>query len=94
MEELTLLETIEWSQDPLEICAGQPVIPVTNFEELALEVQAFKEVTMSSDDILIWFKDQSKRFSGCGGNNADATWAVLRRNPKTGWQYVIDKITQ
>jgi len=93
MEPLTLIQTIEWSQDPLEICAGQPIIPAINFTELALELILFPEVTMTADEIVAWFKEQSKRFTACGGNNAER-YAVLRKNPKSGWQYVIDKITQ
>lgn len=92
MEEITLLELFEWAQDPTHLCAEQPIIPSSAFEELSLEASAYKEVTKTSEEILELFNEQSKRFSACGANNSEK-WGVLRKNPKIGWQYLIDLIT-
>lgn len=91
MEELTLLEQIEWAQHPSDACAGQPIIPASNFEELANIAVSYDEVVLTKAEILDVFAYQSKRFSACGANFADPTrHAVIRKNPKTGWTYLID----
>ena len=95
MEELTLLSTIEWAQHPSDRCAGQPIIPGTNFEELARDVLGFPEVVLTEAEILAVFNYQTKRFSACGANHADphVNGGVIRKNPKNGWQYLIDILT-
>jgi hypothetical protein len=91
MEELTLLETIEWAQHPFEICAGQPIIQAANFESLSNDLSSFKEVTLTSAEILAVLIEQSKRFTACGGNNAEVSrFGVVRKMPKSGWKYLID----
>tara|TARA_R110000772_G_scaffold182375_2_gene293633 strand:+ start:3537 stop:3821 length:285 start_codon:yes stop_codon:yes gene_type:complete len=89
--ELTILEMIALKQDPLALCAGQPVIPKANFEDLATELVDFPNVHKTIEEIVELFDEESKRFSACGANNSDR-WGVLRKNPKTGWQYIVDLI--
>lgn len=89
--ELTILEVIALKQDPMHICAGQPVIPNSNFEALAIELVTFNDVHKTVEEIVELFKEESKRFSACGANNS-GRFGVLRKNPKTGWQYIVDLI--
>jgi hypothetical protein len=91
MEELTLLQTIEWCEDPIQICAGQPIIPASKFEELANEMVAYPEVLRSAEEIVAILKDQTKRFSACGANQADR-FGVIRKNKVNGWQYIVDLV--
>lgn len=95
MEEptLTLIEVIEWSQDPIQMCAGSPVIPARNFQSLAEQLISFKEITKTSDEIVDIFKLQSKRFAACGANFSDKH-GVVRKNPKTGWNYLVTLLTE
>lgn len=92
MSTLSLQETILWSEDHTYMCAGSPVVPAANFTELAIELAVYPEVTKTVSEIVHIFKEQSKRFSACGGNDADR-FGVIRRNPKSGWQYIEDLIT-
>jgi len=94
MEELTLLQTIEWSQSPTEECAGQPIIPASEFFELAHDVAAYPEVKLTAEEVESILIDQSKRFSACGANDSNPErFAVVRKNPKNGWKYLIDIFT-
>lgn len=90
---MTLQETFDWTQDPTQICANCPVITNANFTDLATQAVEFTEVTKTIEEIEEIFVEQSKRFSACGGNNSER-FGVLRKNPKTGWQYLIDLITE
>lgn len=92
MEELTILDTIAWAQDPLHLCAQCPVIPASNFEELATDLLEYPEVTKTAEEMVEIFTDQSKRFAACGANHSDRL-GVIRRNPETGWQYIVDLVT-
>lgn len=92
MEELTILETIAWAQDPTNFCAGHPVIPASNFEELALDLIEYSNVTKTQEEIIEILKNQSKRFAACGANHSDR-FGVIRKNPESGWQYIVDLIT-
>lgn len=91
MEELTLMQQLEWAQDPMQFCAGQPVIPAYNFEELAVNVAKFPEVTKTSDEVLALFQEEGKRYTACGANNDDRLM-VMRRVPDTGWAPLAAKI--
>ena len=90
---LTLLEVVEWAQHPSDVCAGQPVIPYSNFVELSKDVVAYDEVVLTQMEAMDLFTEQTKRFSACGANHADDRFGVLRKNPKTGWQYIVDLLT-
>jgi hypothetical protein len=91
MEEMTILSTIEWSQHPIEVCAGQPIIPATEFFELSHDLAEFDDIKLTAEEIETILGEQSKRFSACGANNADPKrFACVRKNPKTGWNYLID----
>jgi hypothetical protein len=89
MEEMTLILEIGWAQDPTALCADQPIIPAANFEQLSKDVQEYDEVELSEQEAYDLFTEQAKRFSGCGANNSER-YGVLRKNPKTGWQYLVD----
>lgn len=99
MEELTIQDTLDWAQDPLRRCGESPVILQTSFEELAVNLTTFTDqVSLNSEQIVEVLEEQSKRFSGCGGNFADRT-GMIRRNPNNGkpdtlygWQYILDLI--
>ena len=90
--EITLLETIAWKEDSMQLCAGQPVILAANFELLAKEVVAFPEVKKTEEEIIDLLQNETKRFAACGGNNAER-FGVLRKGNSTGWQYIVDLIT-
>lgn len=89
--EITLLETIAWKEDPMQLCAGQPVIPAANFALLAKDAITFKQVKKTEEEIIDILKEQSKRFAACGANFSDRL-GVVRKNPDTGWQYIVDLI--
>jgi hypothetical protein len=90
---LTLLEVIAWAQHPSDTCADQPIIPAYNFAELATDISTYDEVVLTVEEIEEVFRVQSMRFSACGANNSDPErYAVLRKNPKTGWNYLRDLI--
>lgn len=93
-EELTIEQTIDWAQDPIRTCAESPVILEANFDTLAEDLADFTDqVSMPVDDIKAMFREQSKRFVGCGGNfGADDRSALIRRNPDNGWKYILDII--
>ena len=92
MEKLPILEAIAWYQDATNLCAGQPIIPAANFNDLIEELVTYPEVTKTAYEMGEILADQTKRFSACGANNSDK-WGVIRKNPKTGWQYIVDLIT-
>ena len=89
---MTLAERFDWAQDSIQICANCPVILAAEFDALATAVIAFNEVTLTHAEIIDLFELHAKRFSACGGNNSER-YGILRRNPKTGWKYLIDPIT-
>jgi len=93
MVESTLLNEIEWAQHPMDECAGQPIIPASNFASLAFSAGQFTEVVLTEEEILLWLANESMRFSACGANYS-GKFGVLRKNPKSGWQYVIDGFTK
>jgi len=90
MDELTIEEHIIWHQDPLQQCAGEPIIPQYNFEPLAKVLVGVEEVTKTVEDLILLFFEEAKRYSACGAN-LNATYAVIRR-PPSGWGKLIDKI--
>jgi hypothetical protein len=90
---LTLLETIAWAEDRIYLCAGQPVIPASNFETLSVDLAAYPEVHKTAEDIYNLLREETKRFTACGANHSDR-FGVLRKNPKGGWQYIVDLITK
>ena len=92
MSTLSIQEAIEWSEDRTYMCAGSPVVPAAKFTELAIELATYSEVPKTVAEIVDIFKEQSKRFSACGGNDADR-FGVIRRNPKSGWKYIVDLVT-
>jgi len=94
-ESLSIHEVLEWSQDPLRTCGGAPVILKQEFQRLAEVLSNYPEVTMTVEEMLFLFTEQSKRFVGCGGNfgGSDRS-SLLRKNPATGWKYIIDIITE
>jgi len=84
----TILEEFQWAQDPLQLCVGQPIIPQYNFPILADKLLEYNSVIMSKAQLVIYFTEQSLRFSACGANSS-SKFGVLRRNPKTGWQWLV-----
>lgn len=86
---MTTQECIEWAQDPIQECAGQPIIPASNFDSLAVSLANQSDIDKTAEEILDIFREQSKRFTACGANLADR-FAVLRKNKENGWQYLID----
>lgn len=94
MDEITLLETIEWAQHPSDTCAGQPVIPAYNFQELSQDVAAFSNVKLTAGEVYVKLIEQSQRFTACGANSADVDrFGLVRKNPKTGWNYLVNIFT-
>lgn len=99
MEELTIQDTLDWAQDPLQRCGEAPVILQPSFQELSEDLAAFTDHTSkTAEEIFEILEEQAKRFSGCGGNFADRT-GMIRRNPNNGqpdtlygWQYILDLI--
>lgn len=93
METMTILLELEWAQHPTAKCVGQHVIPASNFESLSESIAANEESKMTAEEVLSLLQEQSKRFSACGGNNSDSErFAVVRKNPKNGWKYLVDMI--
>ena len=90
---MTVIETIEWAQDPLQDCGGQPIIPEAGFLTLAVNLILHAEVTKPQEELMKIFKAQSLRFTACGANNADG-FGVLRRNPESGWAYLLELILE
>lgn len=93
MEELTLLEQMDWAQNPLLECAGQSVISEPEFQELANNAALYPEVNLTSEEIFSIFMEQAKRFVACGANLGDG-YSVLRKNPKNGWAYLVTLLTE
>lgn len=89
---MELLERISWFQDPLQLCAGQPIIPAAKFDDLATAVIEYTEVNLTHAEVLALLYNESKRFVGCGGNHNEK-FAVLRKNPKGGWSYLATLLT-
>lgn len=87
----SMLQTFEWSEHPMNLCAGSRVIDASEFENLAENLLEFPEVKLDMEALLLLFLHQSMRFSACGANNSER-FGVLRKNKKVGWQYLIDKI--
>lgn len=79
------------AQDSMQDCAGSPIIPASSFDQLSEDLAVYDEVKLTASEILEIFNYQSKRFAACGGNLNDR-FAVLRRNPESGWQYMVDLV--
>ena len=92
MSELTINEIFLYAEDSLNLCAGQPVILSSSFESLSIHLSIQDGVTKTAQEIVTIFQEQSKRFSACGANNSDK-FGVLRKNPETGWNYLVELIT-
>ena len=92
-ETYSIQERIAWSEDFTALCAGQAVIPAAHFEELAIELVAYTEVTKTKAEMIAIFKEQTKRFAACGANHSDK-FGVLRKNKANGWKYIEDLITE
>ena len=90
---IELTDIFNWRQSPLMTCAGCPVILGTEFPNLAIDVAELPYITLASNEIEVFFWQQSKRFSACGANSGD-DYAVLRKNPNTGWNYLVDKLVR
>lgn len=88
-----ILQVIESYEDSLNACAGSPVILGSSFQELAEMVSAFPEVKNSKEEVLSMYLNQAKRFAACGANFSDERSGVLRKNPKTGWVYLVDLLS-
>jgi hypothetical protein len=84
-----LLDLLEASQDPLNFCAGSPVIMGASFNDLAQHLSVMTEVDKTKEEVLDIFMEQAKRFSACGANFSDQQTGVVRRNPETGWMYLV-----
>lgn len=92
---LSISETMDWAQDPTHECAGMPVIYNTSFESLAADLANFEEVQKTPEEIYDFMLEQTKRFSGCGANfGGDENYALIRKNPVTGWQYILDYVLE
>ena len=93
MEDLTIIEQLEWAQDPLASCGGQPVIIFPKFAELSNTLSLYKDYTkLTPSEIYQILTDQTKRFSACGGNFGVDRTSMIRKNPESGWQYILDLI--
>lgn len=90
---LTIEEQFLWAQDPIQTCAGQPIIPQYNFKPLAEELIKYKEVTYDVDGIIKLFFEVAKKYTACGANFNDK-FAVIRKNPKLGWEKVVSRVTE
>lgn len=88
----TIENIMEYWQDPLQECADSPVVLAAKFGDAAKKISELPDISMSETEVLELFHEQAKRFSGCGANNSER-YAVLRRNPKSGWKYIADLIT-
>ena len=93
MKDYTMLDMLQSFEDSIQTCAGQPVIPASSFVDLATELTSYTAVLYNAEAISTMFTDQTKRFAACGGNHSEK-FGVLRKNPKTGWQYLVDLITK
>lgn len=91
-DEISIEELFEWAQDPIQTCAESPVILQANYEKLITQLVELPEVVMTAQEIQELFFEQGKRFTACGANNNER-FGVLRKNPKTGWKYLIEKVT-
>lgn len=89
---LTLLQLVESTVDTMRDCAGQAIIPQHNFTRLAELCSGDDDVKLSIEELEELFYNQALRFTACGGNNV-RKYGVLRKNPKGGWQYLINLIT-
>jgi hypothetical protein len=91
METEEILQILAWSEHPMMECAGARVIMADRFSETAESIAAIPEVDKPKEEIEKILIEQSKRFSACGANNSEK-WAVLRKNPKSGWTYIVKLI--
>jgi len=92
MEYILIEDIFSWSEDPLNTCAGQPVIMGTSFSDLAHIIATNYVTKLTEDEINALFLEQAKRFSACGGNFANVKTGVLRKSPENGWAYLINLI--
>lgn len=91
----SILSTLDWAQDPMLSCAGQPVITSANFLSLAESLQEFDEINAPVETIVSLFFEESKKYAVCGaGPGVNGRFAVLRKNPSIGWQYLITLIEE
>ena len=90
---MELIDILMWAEDPLNQCGGQPVIMASSIDTLAQDLAEFPSVIYSEEQINLKLRNETKRFSACGANNSER-FGVLRKNPETGWQYIIDLITK
>ena len=85
-----LLKVITSYENPRLLCAGAKVIEEALFEELAVELVNV-EPLLDLSSVITLFKEQAKRFTACGGNSP-GSYGVLRKNPSSGWSYIINAI--
>jgi hypothetical protein len=83
---MNISEILENAQDPIQECAGSPVIIAAKFEELSATLIDYTNKT--SEEILTILQRQAKRYSACGGNNSDQ-FGVIRKSPKLGWKTLV-----
>jgi hypothetical protein len=78
--------------DPLRTCVGNAVIPEHNFEALALALVTNNMTEHTMGDVVSILEKASLKYSGCGANDSDK-YGVIRKNTKTSWKYIQDKIS-
>ena len=92
INDLTMLEVLAWSQDPMRMCGDEPVILAESFEGLASDLSEFTITTDKTKeeiyDILI---EQTKRFTACGGNFGLDEGLIKKYTKKGGgWNYIME----
>jgi len=92
-ETLTIEEQFLWHQDPLQECAGQPVIAQHSFESLATELVEYTEITYTADELVALFFEISKKYTACGANNNEK-YAIIRKNPEKGWTKIVAQVQE
>ena len=90
--EFRLEDRFQWAQDPLQCCAGLPIIPQYNFRPLAEAIEPYPDVLYTVDEIVEIFFEIAKKYTACGANHNDK-YAVMRKGNASGWKKAIDAVT-
>lgn len=84
-------EICDFFIDPTKTCAGNHIIPSHNFENLVETLNDNTLLEIPIEEALEVLRISSLKFSACGANNGEK-YGVLRKNTKTSWKYLENKL--
>ena len=84
---LTISGICDMLIDPRMICAGNPVIPYSNFTKLATMIEENVVVGLSAASIEEVLRDVAKNYTACGANFGEKQ-GVLGKSALSGWKRV------